>query len=390
MTGGHVSLILMPTLKCNASCDYCFENKTSHVLKTERFAIVLEKMADYMRQNNINNMTIFWQGGEVFTLPPQYYQRANRIIEEVSKSTNIQIKNRIQSNMLNYSSKWAPLISEMFDNRIGSSLDFPNLHRRPMGGSTETYNETWFQRVSEARDSGIHVGVISIPNSKTLEVGARRFYSHFVYELGIQSFQLNSPFPGGRINSIKKKLPLNPEKLAGFFTDLIDCWIEDGYERGIRVGPFDSVLNYFLHDTNGLPCIWQANCTDEFICIDPRGYVSQCDCWAASYPEFWFGNILDSESVSEILSSEPRRRIMERPTKLIENDECIGCDYLSLCHGGCPIRAFTAKGALISTDPYCQTYKAVFAHIEQKAVSLVRERKVDRKTILNGSSPREK
>jgi uncharacterized protein len=375
MTGSHVSLILIPTLRCNANCEYCFENKSSHSLSTKQFRIILEKMADYMDENHFQDMTIFWQGGEVFTLSPEWFWRAKDIVEQVSSARNKRFLNRIQSNMMEYNDEWQSVISQMFGNRVSSSLDYPNVYRKLNKGAPDTYNRTWFRNVLQARGAGIHVGVISIPNNWTLAIGAQRFYAYFVREMGLKSFQINTPFPGGARNAAKNDLPLDPIKLASFLIDLTDVWIEEGFQKGVSIGPFSGLLNYFLYDAKALPCIWHANCTDQFFCIDPRGQVSQCDCWVASYPEFWFGNIFDSLSVSEILKSEARTRIRQRPAKLIEHGECISCDYLTLCHGGCPIRTFTTKRDLIATDPYCETYKALFAHVAEKAVNLARRGK---------------
>ena len=45
-----------------------------------------------------------------------------------------------------------------------------------------------------------------------------------------------------------------------------------------------------------LPCIWKENCSDQFISVDSKGSVAQCDCWVTSYPKYFFGNILREPS----------------------------------------------------------------------------------------------
>jgi hypothetical protein len=44
---------------------------------------------------------------------------------------------------------------------------------------------------------------------------------------------------------------------------------------------------------------------------------------------------------------------------------------------GCPIRAYTVFGNFITKDPYCETYKAVFNHMEavSSAIAMRRSRK---------------
>ncbi len=84
----------------------------------------------------------------------------------------------------------------MFSNRIGSSLDYPNLYRRVLGQAPETYNGLWLDRFREASANQIEIGVITIPNEASFDVGAGAFYSYFCDEIGLMSFQLNTPFPG--------------------------------------------------------------------------------------------------------------------------------------------------------------------------------------------------
>ena len=105
----------------------------------------------------------------------------------------------------------------------------------------------------------------------------------------------------------------------------------------------------------------------------PLGQVAQCDCWVTSYPEFRFGNILDAGSLSDLLqNSEARRRLQSRPGVLIQKEDCLECDYLSLCHGGCPVRAYTVHGDLFRKDPYCQLYQRLFQDMEAMAATLPR------------------
>jgi len=206
--------------------------------------------------------------------------------------------------------------------------------------------------VREARAAGIEVQVIAVPNQATLEIGAERFYAHFVDELDITEFQVNTPFPGGEMTAAKQKLPVaEVEKLSRFYTELAEVWLERGYRHGVRLGPFDALLQHFSHEPATLPCIWGDNCANALISIDARGCVAQCDCWVTSYPDYHYGNIFECDSLGQLLkTSSARNKFNERPVQLIQRD-CLSCDYLSLCHGGCPVRTFTVHGTLFEKDP---------------------------------------
>ena len=253
-------------------------------------------------------------------------------------------------------------------------MDFPNLYRKLKGGGPKEYDRLWVRNIREASEAGIKVGVIAIPNERTLEMGAERFYSHFVDELGIGDFQINTPFPGGSVNDVKMGYPLNTERLSGFLADLASVWMDRGFQRGVQVGPFNKLMDYFVHGRKDLLCIWRDNCVNDFVCIDPRGHVAQCDCWVTSYPEFRFGNVLDDGSLSELLqNSEARRQLRTRPGVLIREEDCLECKYLTLCHGGCPVRAYTVHGDVFRKDPYCELYRRLFQNMESMAASLETE-----------------
>lgn len=371
----HFSLILLPTLQCNAACDYCFENKGDEELSLDHLSILIRKVLDYMEEKVVQRLSIYWQGGEVMMLPLQWYEQAFHIIEQAAESREIAIQHSIQSNMIDYSETWNPLIAEMFGSNVGSSMDFPNLYRKVKNQSAEEYSELWARNVRKAQDAGIEMQIIAIPNTGTFEMGAERFYEHFVDELQIPSFQLNTPFPGGEANAVKQELPLNTEQLSQFYRDLAKIWLERGYHQGVRIGPFDEWMKYFLGQDTCIPCIWRENCSDEFICIDAKGNVAQCDCWVTSYPDYWFGNIFEEHSLSELLHrSKVRQDFQIRPEILMQRETCIECEYLALCHGGCPIRTYSICGNLFEKDPYCELYKSLFSCMEESAVELVRRR----------------
>jgi len=159
--------------------------------------------------------------------------------------------------------------------------------------------------------------------------------------------------------------------LSKFVVDLAHIWAERGFRGGVKLGPFDQLLSHFIGDRASLPCIWQQNCADEFVSIDARGYVAQCDCWVTSYPDYWFGNIFAESSFTDLLEKSPaRRKFQLRPERLMTDESCADCDYLSVCHGGCPVRTYSITGNFFRKDPYCQVYKSLFSAMEQIAASV--------------------
>ena len=388
MMGSHFSIILLPTNKCNVNCEYCFEDKTDDRMSLDQFSMVTDKVLDYMDETNIRALTIHWQGGEIMTMPVDWFTRAHDLIGNKAAARGKLVDHGLQSNMVGYNSRWNGVIKNMFGNNVGTSMDFPNVHRKLFNGSSTDYTRIWKYNVQSAMAAGIGVGVIAVPNQATLDTGAEKFYSYFVDDIGINSFQVNTPFPGGEQNDTKRSLGLDVDQLGQFFVDLTDVWLARGYNQNVSVGPIDQLIQKFVDGNGCLPCIWQSNCADEFISIDARGFVAQCDCWVTSYPEYFFGNIYETDNLGRMLSESPaRRKFVERPAAIIPRD-CIECDYLSLCHGGCPVRTYTFSGTMFEKDPYCHVYLAMFRKAEEVAakISGLRALNGNGKTAFEGKS----
>jgi sulfatase maturation enzyme AslB (radical SAM superfamily) len=63
-----------------------------------------------------------------------------------------------------------------------------------------------------------------------------------------------------------------------------------------------------------------------------------------------------------------------RPKHLIEHEDCLSCRYLSICHGGCPMRTYSALGTMLAKYPYCEVYKAVFGRAESHGRKILHSR----------------
>ena len=368
MSGGEFSLILLPTLGCNAACDYCFVDRRAEALSTEGLALLARRIGEFVREAELAALTLHWQGGEVMTLSPDWFRQARDLIAAETAGTGVYVHHSLQSNMMAYDGEWGRLIREMFGGSVGTSLDYPNRYRRLEGGGPGEYNDLWAERIRQAWADGIQTGVICLPNRDTLDIGAEAFYHHVVEELGIGDFQLNTPFSGGSLNTAKGDYPLDPPRLGAFLVDLARVWLERDREGVVRLGPFAEFLDRFENEQATLPCLFHRNCADGFLCVDPFGNVSQCDCWVASYPEYRFGNIFRGDSLAGIVRDNPvRERFVRRPAALLQREDCPDCPYLALCHGGCPVRAFTCAGDVLAKDPYCEAYLAMFRFLEKVA-----------------------
>jgi uncharacterized protein len=375
MSGRIFSVILLPTSECNVACDYCFERKTPHRLSPALLPVLTRRLLEHLGNEDIEECEIYWQGGEAMIMGPGWFADAGNVMNRLASERGRRFTHYLQTNLISYSQAWNDVIRGMFQNSLGTSMDYPNVHRKLFRGGAKAYTELWTRRLHEAKAAGIEVGVIAVLHQASLEAGAESFYRYFAEELELDDFQVNTPFPGGPASQSEGGFQLDSDELAKFLGELFDIWMERGYHSGVALGPFDALIDHFTGQAARLPCIWKENCSNQFISVDSKGTVAQCDCWVTSYPEYFFGNIFQEPDLTRMLkTSRARRDFVKRPKRLVEDEECLSCRYLSICHGGCPVRTYSARGTMMTKDPYCEVYKVVFARAETHARALLRKR----------------
>lgn len=365
MSGRVLSVILLPTLECNVKCDYCFEEKSKIKLSMDQVSTLADHLVVHMESFQSNEANLYWQGGEVMLLGPAWFEQTGEIFQRVAEKTGFTFNHYLQTNLIGWNDRWNSVVHSMFGSSLGTSMDYPNSHRRLKNGSTEQYTKLWLKAVKEAQSAGIDVGLIAVLHNDTLKSDPVDFYRFFSETAGIADFQVNMPFPGGPNEGAGT---LEVEPLSKFLLGLLEVWLREGREAGVKLGPFSELIDQFCGRSATLPCIWQPNCANEFLAVDARGQTALCDCWVTSYPEHSFGNIFGTSNIATMLrGSQARERFKERPGYLVENTECRSCEWLSMCHGGCPVRTFTAKETIYAKDPYCEVYKAIFSETRRMA-----------------------
>jgi radical SAM protein with 4Fe4S-binding SPASM domain len=374
MSSRVFSVILLPTAECNVACTYCFEHKEPLKLSLRLVPRLTEALLDHIEHEGIEECEIYWQGGEAMLMGPAWFLEAGQVMDDAATARGRRFTHYLQTNLISYTPAWNDVLHRMFGGSLGTSMDFPNDHRVLFKGGPAAYTALWTQRLREAQAANIEIGVIAVLHQGSLEVGADAFYRYYTEDLGLTSFQVNTPFPGGPAKAVAAEFDLDKQALADFLGLLFDIWMERGHARGVTLGPFDALIHHFTGAPARLPCIWKENCSNQFISVDAKGTVAQCDCWVTSYPESFFGNVFRNPNLTDMLRESPaRREFVERPKYLVEHEDCLECRYLSICHGGCPVRTYSALGTMLAKDPYCEVYKTIFSRAESHGRSLLRQ-----------------
>lgn len=361
----NLSVILMPTLGCNAACRHCYQPRSQSVMPHALLKSITTKLADYMDELSQDTVSITWQGGEILTVGPEWFEVAMRITGEVERSRHKIFEHSCITNLLEYGDEWSGIIREMLGNCLSSSIDFPNIYRVVDRQKPESFTRIWRKKLDEARNDGIDVGVTSVVNHETLTRGSKEFYEYYATELGIRRLQLNLIFAADWSGKSNVTSPLDNEQLGDFLVELADIYLEKGRSDGILIDYLERIIGFF---SNVVPanmlCELSPNCVHDLLCIDPGGNVLPCDNWHR-FPEYWYGNIAGRSSLSEVLSCSARRELVDRPLGLLGHGDCAGCEYLAICHGGCALRSMCANGDPWQKDPHCKALKRLFAHIRR-------------------------
>jgi len=163
--------------------------------------------------------------------------------------------------------------------------------------------------------------------------------------------------PGPKARTVSQDLcsfSVSAEAFGDFITRIYSVWKAEDCQR-ITVQLFDTIHQKMA----GQPC---SLCTMDMLCghsvsIDSDGKVYSCDRY--QFGEYLLGNLQESP-LSEILE---RNRNFGMYKTLSLPQECLRCEYVRLCAGGCP------KDRLIYTSDQklqnilCKGYKQIFSHI---------------------------
>jgi radical SAM protein with 4Fe4S-binding SPASM domain len=346
---------------CNASCDYCYlrhsKDKPAGLLPQTDIEVIFGRYCRELKKAGILGSGIFWHGGDALNINPDWLDMAVMTVNDVFAGYGIDVRHAMQTNLMRYDADRKVVLQKHFSVGMGSSLDYPNMHRKFGKLTGDDYNNHWIKNYRALKDDGLTVSTIAVANRQTLRTKPREFCDYFHKHVGIDGMQINFPFGGD--------FWLDPTDLGEWLLRLLDIWYAEMNFH--QISPFGNLYRRIHWDRGQMfydgMCVLDADCTRGVIGIGPTGRVSQCDTWRGDTICDDFGNLLDTSSIESILDHPARREISERWKTL---SECIRCEWFRICGGGCPRRALEAHGTINRKDPYCETYKMLFSAIAER------------------------
>ena len=325
VNGRVFSVILLPTADCNVACDYCFEHKEPHRLSLLLVPLLTRQLLDHLEHEGIEECEIYWQGGEAMIMGPAWFVEAGEIMDEPPPRADA--ASRTISRRISSATRPPGMTScaRCSTARSARRWTIPNLHRKLFKGGAEAYtrsgpNDSAKRQAAGHRDRRHRRAPPRQPRRRP-----RRFLP--LLHRGTRPRQTSRStrlFPAVPAKAVEGRIRSRSSALAEFLAGLFDIWMERGYEAGVSLGPFDALIHHFTGAPARLPCIWKENCSNQFISVDSKGTVAQCDCWVTSYPESFFGNVFREPDLTQMLRTSPaRREFVERPKHLVEHEDCL-------------------------------------------------------------------
>lgn len=326
-------LCVAPTMQCNFSCFYCFEegNKNLPTMSDE----VENALIRYIENNNKDQVSINWFGGE----PLLAFDRILSISEKLNQKNIDYVSSLVTNGSLLTESKIARL-DLLHLTHIQISLDgLAPVHnqRRCFKNGTPS-----FDLIRSNIDALIRNTTIPLH----IQVAIDKTNSSAYHEM-LQLFSQNYPkLVNKRIrigcNFVQNRTDFDKNGVCFTSDDIFAKQIES-LKKGEK-----NDLCPALPDLS-FPCMYR--CKNSFA-IDPAGDMYKCLEYLGD-PQFKVGNLLEGKI---FLKKIAQATFSESP---FENDACMECPVLPICGGGCPIDRIKYRNH--PDKAYCSIHKTKLA-----------------------------
>lgn len=368
----HISILyLLVTNNCNLSCAYC--NIESERRKPAGFtfsymtAEVARKAIELFIRTRSKNSdpTVIFYGGE----PLLNWEVMKEVLLYLRKREKEGVfgERKLRIQMVSNGTLMNPEIVKILKETgvsAGISIDGMRRHhdisrpRREKGGSWDDSIRGYFMCQKAGLGPGISctLGEHNMPE-------IREIAEYFATELEIRGlgFNIQKGLPADHPSVVCPKLAT--EKIIEAFRVFRKYGInEDRIMRKIKC---------FIGEA-----VWYHDCAGYGgqITVSPQGWVGPCHIFTED-GQFLIGDIADPDLEAKIMEGEVLRTWCRRTPVLME--ECLSCEGLGICGGGCALEAQVRKGDLFAMDDsfclHCKT--ALHWMIEELGDSLL-ERKL--------------
>ena len=347
-------LLIKPvSFDCNLRCKYCFYLR----VKNEYPEIKHPRMSDEILKNLIAQFvnyrfkeSIFgWQGGEPTLAGLDFFKKVVKLQQYYGSPGQI-IGNALQTNGTLLNEKWVKFLAK-YKFLVGLSLDGPkDIHdhyRKTVGGKS-----VW-QKVMDSSEllkrNGVEFNILCVISranvNRIKEVFEFFIQNEFHYLQFIPALEIDQ-------NGKRASFSISNKQYGKFLCELFDLWKKNPNSASIRL--FNGIIAFQQGSPKGY-CTFEKDCAD-YLLIEWNGDVYPCDFFVQQ--KYKIGNLL-KESLRSLMK---KRDISFKVFKRDLSKDCVNCEWLELCFGGCVKDKIFPDNLHPDKSYFCEGYKKFFQY----------------------------
>lgn len=331
-------LIIHPTMLCNLSCKYCWENGKRSPVKISKNTLygVANLIGELANRSKNKDFHIDWMGGEPLVMGMNFYDEARSIFSTVCNP-----KFFFRTNMSLIDDDWAAYIKEN-KIHIGGSMDGPkDIHDAQRSNSFDAVM-AGLTCLKDHKCQTSDIACTLTPDSSKRLSEIFDFFTSLDAAAMVYNTEICS---------------MSPAQTAFNFQQLYHLWAEHGQPYMFpRFWEFQKRVNSVMNGNLKHDCS-KGGCGQGWAIIDPAGGCHLCNhenCTTRSY----FGNVNDAPA-TELWNSPLRTNYFDR-VREVRRRQCGECMYRFVCYGTCYHHVLHFGGKY---DPYCglgyHTYEVI-------------------------------
>lgn len=336
-----LQLTIAPTLSCNFACPYCYENPKKGIMSKNVQDAIIDWVVEEAKKRK--DISISWYGGEPLLAKNVIFDMSEKIIK-VCKENNTRYGASMVTNGYLLDDATISKLKELKVNSVQVTLDGPaNIHntRRVLKNSNEGTFNVILSNIKKLKENNINI-MIRMNVDKTNVDSIDEFLNILA-----QNNLRDTSVSFGRVTSGTEACVsmidscMNTEEYAKENLKYQQKLFENGFNTDIEgnfTGFYPSVkTNYCGADNVG-----------TFV-LDPEGYMYKCWCDVGETHRA-VGNVLERHN--ELNEEMYMRNITYIFWSPFDHEECLKCNLLPICMGGCP-----HNGLKNGSKPECESWK---------------------------------
>jgi radical SAM protein with 4Fe4S-binding SPASM domain len=308
------------------------------------------RLNEFLAAHPKEQMELVWHGGEPLLLGPDYFRQALRFQQGHCPETADRIRHSIQSNLTLFSRELAEVLRQLGVDSIGTSYEpIPNIRGLGLKRDWADYNRRFMKGLRLVEEEGFNWGVIYVVTKPALKNPLKIF--HFLSNLSPKgSFMFNPVIIYGHRT---EHLRITAREYTDFLGTIFPVWWRNREEYP-QIEPFFSLTQNLLEKSRSLMCSDSGRCAHSHLNLLPDGSLSHCG-RSADWDLLNYGTIF--EKTFDQALKDPQRKILLKRNVLLPRRECKGCRFWDICHGGCPLDAWSATGSFLHKTEWCDLKK---------------------------------